>query len=106
MLGCETLPDSDKKLFLKAKSTIENASESSDEDFREAEMVLCGFVDQIGHLVLHGDLLSVASAESAITLRNLWRFVNVMHGVLVGKLLRPMILLYIIFSWPPKEASS
>ena len=69
--GCESLRAEEKNEFLQAKQVVETAVSAAqpEEDFKKAEATLSKYVDKFGGLILHGDLLSIASAENAIRTR-------------------------------------
>ena len=50
--------------------------ECSEMVLKNAEQVLSKYVDKFGSLILHGDLLSIASAENAIRLREYYEMIK------------------------------
>ena len=64
----ERLPEEDKEKFIRAKKHIEK-QDCSLEDLRRNEEILCGYVAEQGELILHGDLLSIEAASTALRLR-------------------------------------
>ena len=66
--AAETLDEEDKTKFLEAKKTVEKGT-CDDDELHASENVLIHYVNQFGHLILHGDLLSIVMAENAIRFR-------------------------------------
>ena len=67
-LLAERLPDDEKEKFLQCKKNIE-LYQCSKEELQESELFLMEKAKHFGFLILHGDLLSICVAESALRLR-------------------------------------